>query len=47
MLLQWQVTDTGKGIPEKALEHLFKPFYKVSAGQEGGGAGLGLSSVHA
>ncbi|MFG0670640.1 ATP-binding protein [Pseudomonas sp. xss_1] len=43
VLLQWQVTDTGKGIPEKALEHLFKPFYQVSAGQEGGGAGLGLS----
>jgi len=42
VLLQWQVTDTGKGIPEKALEHLFKPFYQVSAGQEGG-AGLGLS----
>ncbi|WKU95056.1 response regulator [Pseudomonas fulva] len=41
--MQWQVTDTGKGIPEKALEHLFKPFYQVSAGQEGGGAGLGLS----
>ncbi|WP_256219116.1 ATP-binding protein [Pseudomonas sp. NBRC 111133] len=43
VLMQWQVTDTGKGIPEKDLEHLFKPFFQVSAGQEGGGAGLGLS----
>lgn len=41
--LQWQVTDTGVGIPEKALEQLFKPFYQVAAGQDGNGAGLGLS----
>ncbi|WP_407312659.1 ATP-binding protein [Pseudomonas sp. nanlin1] len=41
--LQWQVTDTGVGIPEKALEPLFKPFYQVAAGQDGNGAGLGLS----
>ncbi len=41
--LQWQVTDTGVGIPEKALEQLFKPFYQVAGGQDGNGAGLGLS----
>ncbi|PVZ12664.1 MULTISPECIES: ATP-binding protein [unclassified Pseudomonas] len=41
--LQWQVTDTGVGIPEKALDELFKPFYQVAAGQDGNGAGLGLS----
>nr|WP_314877797.1 ATP-binding protein [uncultured Pseudomonas sp.] len=41
--LQWQVTDTGVGIPEKAIEQLFKPFYQVAAGQDGNGAGLGLS----
>lgn len=41
--LQWQVTDTGVGIPEKALEQLFRPFYQVAAGQDGNGAGLGLS----
>ena len=41
--LQWQVTDTGVGIPEKALEQLFKPFYQVASGQDGNGAGLGLS----
>jgi two-component system capsular synthesis sensor histidine kinase RcsC len=41
--LQWQVTDTGVGIPEKALDQLFKPFYQVAGGQDGNGAGLGLS----
>ncbi|UZE25619.1 response regulator [Pseudomonas sp. B21-056] len=41
--LQWQVTDTGVGIPEKALEQLFRPFYQVAGGQDGNGAGLGLS----
>ena len=41
--LQWQVTDTGVGIPEKALEQLFKPFYQVAGDQDGNGAGLGLS----
>lgn len=41
--LQWQITDTGVGIPEKAIEQLFKPFYQVAAGQDGNGAGLGLS----
>lgn len=43
VLLQWQVTDTGVGIAEKAMEQLFKPFYQVAAGQDGNGAGLGLS----
>lgn len=41
--LQWQVTDTGVGIPEKAIDQLFKPFYQIAAGQDGNGAGLGLS----
>nr|WP_314493537.1 response regulator [uncultured Pseudomonas sp.] len=41
--LQWQVTDTGVGVPEAALGELFKPFYQVAAGQGGCGAGLGLS----
>lgn len=44
VLLQWQVTDTGPGIPEKALKHLFKPFYQVSAGQDGAGLGLSICS---
>ena len=41
--LQWQVSDTGAGIPEKALEQLFKPFYQVSERDQSTGAGLGLS----
>ncbi len=41
--LQWQVTDTGVGIPEKSIEQLFKPFYQVAVGQDRNGAGLGLS----
>ena len=41
--LQWQVADTGVGIPEKALDQLFKPFYQVAGDQDGNGAGLGLS----
>ncbi|MGC7840845.1 ATP-binding protein [Pseudomonas sp. L7] len=41
--LQWQVTDTGVGIREQAIEQLFKPFYQVAPGQDGNGAGLGLS----
>ncbi|MBJ9977667.1 response regulator [Pseudomonas sp. S75] len=41
--LQWQVTDTGVGVPELALGELFKPFYQTAAGQGGCGAGLGLS----
>jgi PAS domain S-box-containing protein len=39
------VSDTGCGIPDEALEHLFKPFSQVSRGytREYQGAGLGLS----
>ncbi len=35
-----RVTDTGPGLPPKALEHLFKPF---QGGTTRGGTGLGLS----
>jgi signal transduction histidine kinase/ligand-binding sensor domain-containing protein/DNA-binding response OmpR family regulator len=39
------VTDTGKGIPEKHLPHIFDRFYQISAKSESGqiGAGIGLS----
>ena len=38
------VEDKGKGIPEKHLEHLTEPFYRVdpSRQRETGGCGLGL-----
>jgi len=38
------VRDTGLGIPEKALPHLFEKFYRVSAYEgKASGTGLGLS----
>jgi len=38
------VQDTGRGIPEGAIPHLFERFYRVG---ENGGAGLGLAIVDA
>ena len=37
------VTDTGCGIEEKELPHLFERFYKVDKSRNEGGTGLGLS----
>ena len=39
------VTDTGIGIPDKALEHVFEPFRQLDAtdSREHGGSGLGLA----
>lgn len=38
------VEDTGPGIPEQELEHVFDPFYRVMGSGESG-SGLGLSIV--
>ena len=40
-----RVTDSGPGVPEDALEKLFRPFYRIddARGRQTGGAGLGLA----
>jgi|GEM_PF-1112340 len=39
----FEVTDTGPGISQEALENIFKPFFQDSIGYDKGGTGLGLT----
>jgi signal transduction histidine kinase len=39
------VRDTGRGIGETQLEHLFDPYYQAARGDQGIGTGLGLSII--
>ena len=43
-MVRFEVTDTGIGIPEEDIPHLFQKFYRVDNSQtrEIGGTGLGL-----
>jgi two-component system sensor histidine kinase CpxA len=40
-----QIADSGPGVPEEALDKVFRPFYRIddSRGRRTGGVGLGLS----
>jgi two-component system phosphate regulon sensor histidine kinase PhoR len=45
-LVRVNITDTGVGIPENEIEHVFDKFYRVSANKgQAKGTGLGLSLV--
>jgi len=45
-LAQVTVTDTGVGIPEDEIEHVFDKFYRVGANnKQAKGTGLGLNLV--
>jgi signal transduction histidine kinase len=46
-LLELSVANAGEPIPEAALEHLFRPFYRNTVRSDREGLGLGLYIAHA
>jgi len=45
--IRLQVRDSGTGIPDDALPHVFERFYRADPSHEGPGAGLGLAIAQA
>ncbi|MCD6498494.1 MAG: HAMP domain-containing histidine kinase [Deltaproteobacteria bacterium] len=45
-MLEFQVEDTGIGIPQESLDHVFTDFYRVRTAKRREGAGLGLAIVY-
>ena len=45
--VNFRVTDSGVGIPESEIDHIFEPFFQISRGKTRnyGGVGLGLAIV--
>ena len=41
------MADRGPGIPEQALAHIFKPFFRADGNEGKAGFGLGLAGVKA
>ena len=48
VLAELTIRDFGSGVPEKELENLFRPFYRVADARERdtGGIGLGLAITY-
>ena len=44
-LLHLEVADTGQGIPQESIPHLFEPFYQTETGTQYTGSGVGLALV--
>lgn len=42
-LYQFEVSDTGKGVPKEAQKSIFEPFHQDAEGRAKGGTGLGLA----